>query len=82
MKINEKYACGKQFEAGDRIVLCGYTGTITKISADWEEDRDTQYKGMRFQQVEVALDPSVDHIEKTAYNNSVYGTFGMGFIGK
>lgn len=82
MKINEKYACGKQFEAGDRVLVHGYKGTITKISADWEEDRDTQYKGMRFQQAEVILDPSVDHIEKTAYGKGGYGTFGMGFIGK
>ena len=81
MKINETYACGKQFEVGDRVLVCGYKGTITKISADWEEDRDTEYKGMRFQQVEVVLDPSVDHIEETSYGKAVYGTFEMGFIG-
>ena len=81
MKMNETYACGKQFEVGDRVLIHGYKGTITKISADWEEDMDTEYKGLRFQQVKVILDPSVDHIEDSLYGTATYGTFCMRFIG-
>lgn len=82
MKTNERYACGKQFEQGDRVRLYGYTGTIERITADWEEERDTEYKGLRFQQAEVRLDPSPDGIEKTAYGRGTYGTFSMGYLGK
>ena len=82
MKIDDRYACGKQFEAGDRVRVSGYTGTIEKISADWEEDRDTPYKGKRFQQAIVEFEPSVDGIEKTSYNHGAYGTFSMGYLGE
>lgn len=80
MKFDNRYACGKKFEVGDRVALYGYRGTITRISADWKDGDNETYPGKRFQQVEVELDPSEDHIENTIYGKGCYGTFNMGFI--